>query len=125
MYITHHLFCVLLPQFNFAFQSFKLFNKLFLSHYRSFFLIYFLRVVFPIKRVILVSVLFYEFRFLLLFYFGHSASRVSRYDKGHTFIFLSYLYVSSISGLEVLCYYYYYCPLGSSLNDRSLIVSRK
>ena len=83
-----------------------LFNKLFLSHYRSFFLIYFLRVVFPIKRVILVSVLFYEFRFLLSFYFGHSASRVSRYDKGHTFIFLSYLYVSSISGLEVLCYYY-------------------
>ena len=47
--------------------------------------------------MILVSVLFYEFRFLLLFYFGHRASRVSRYDKGHTFIFLSYLYVSSIS----------------------------
>ena len=46
--------------------------------------------------------------FLTLFYFGHSASKVSRYDKGHTFIFLSYLYVSSISGLEVLCYYYYY-----------------
>ena len=57
-------------------------------------------------RVILVSVLFYEFRFLLLFYFGHSASRVSRYDKGHTFIFLSYLYASPISDLEVLCYYY-------------------
>ena len=43
-----------------------------------------------------------------LFYFGYSTSRVSRYDKGHTLIFLSYLYVSPISGLEVLCYYYYY-----------------
>ena len=45
--------------------------------------------------------------FFTLFYFGHSTFRVSRYDKGHTFIFLSYLYVSPISGLEVLCYYYY------------------
>ena len=46
-----------------------LFNKLFLSHYRSFFLlIYFLRVVFPIKRVILVSV-FYFMSSVFYFYF--------------------------------------------------------
>ena len=45
--------------------------------------------------------------FFTLSYFGHSTFRVSRYDKGQTFIFLSYLYVSPISGLEVLCYYYY------------------
>ena len=40
------------------------------------------------------------------FYFGHSTSRVSRsrrYDKGHNFIFLSYLYDTPISGLDVLC----------------------
>ena len=47
------------------------------------------------------KVVFFHFMSLVftIFYFGHSASRASRYDKGHIFIFLSLL----VCQLEVLC----------------------